>query len=132
MATVSVFTACDKEDDDEGKLPEIKFKTGANLTSADVTKNAGDTVWIAIEAEKTEDKDVLKKFDISENLNGAGSNSVYNIDLSGSDADHYEYTYAALPGATSGDEKKVTFTVTNRDGLVNQVSLKITDRKSVV
>lgn len=123
---ITMFTvSCEK---DEGKLPEIMFKTGAGYTSTDVNKVAGSEITIGIEAEKNEEEkeDVLKKFDISKSVNGGTNTSVYNVDLEEAEGDAYAYDYTTTVGTTAGDTEKYTFTVTNRDGLTNQVSLTIT------
>lgn len=120
-----IFLACSCEKD-EGKLPEISFKTGGTYVSADATITAGSDVLIGIEAAKSEGKDVLKKFNISKSVNGATATTVYSQDLTGSDGDNYDYDYTATVDAAAGQVEKYTFTVTNRDGLVNQVSLVLT------
>ena len=52
--------------------------------------------------------------------------SVYDQDLTGGDADKYTYDYSATLDTIVGQTCKYTFTVTNRDGLVNQVSSTVT------
>ncbi|MBI1221178.1 MAG: hypothetical protein GC180_01135 [Bacteroidetes bacterium] len=118
-----VATSCKK---DEGKLPSIQFNTSADFVSSDITLPEGDTAVIQIIADKTEDKDVLKKFDISLSENGGVNQSIYNVDLNSDQEDHFEYTYRAVAGAGSGHTRKYTFTISNRDGLVNQQSITIT------
>ncbi|MEZ4922617.1 MAG: hypothetical protein R2780_05535 [Crocinitomicaceae bacterium] len=121
--TLSALTSCEK---DEGKLPEIEFKTGTGYTYADATIAGGTTVKIGIEAKKEENKDVLKKFDISESVNGGTLTSIYNVDVPQAQEDEYEYDFTTTLDTTSGDTHKYTFTITNRDGLTNQVSLTLT------
>jgi hypothetical protein len=122
---VSLFSmsSCEK---DEGKNPNISFKGGASYTNTNATIAAGTSVLVGINASKAEDKDVLKKFNISKSVNGATAISVFDKDLSGSEGDDYSYDYTATAGTTAGDAIKYTFTVTNRDGLTNQVSLTVT------
>lgn len=123
LFAIAIISSCEK---DEGKLPAINFKTGANYLSADATVASGNSIIIGIDASKSEDKDVLKKFNISKSVNGATATSVFDKDLSGSEGDNYSYDYATTAASTAGQTDKYTFTVTNRDGLVNQVSLTVT------
>lgn len=123
VGVMALLSSCEK---DEGKLPDISFKTGGTYLSADATVAAGSAIVIGIEAAKTEDKDVLKKFNISTSVNGAAATSVLTQDLSGDDGDAYSYDYTTTAAATAGVVTKYTFTVTNRDGLTNQVSLTVT------
>jgi len=117
-----VFSACEK---DEGLLPKISFATGSDYTSSNATVAGGSSVKIGINASKSEDKDVLKKFDISQSVNGSSSTSIFNQDLTGDDQDSFSYDFTFTVPSNSGDVYELTFTVTNRDGLVNQVSLKL-------
>lgn len=118
----STFSSCEK---DEGKLPDIQFKTGAQYTSADKTVAKGETILVGIQAAKTEDKDVLKTFDVSASFDGAASATVLNQSLSGSQGDNYEVDVPITARNQDGTEK-YTFTVVNRDGLVNSVTLTLT------
>ena len=121
--TLFSVTSCEK---DEGKLPDIRLKTGGNYISSDVTLPAGSAITIGIDAAKTEDKDVLKKFNISKAINGGAPASVFSKDLSGSEGDKYSTDYTAILENTPGQVDQFIFTVTNRDGLTNQVAVKIT------
>jgi len=112
--------------EDEGKLPNISFKTSDSYVSSDATLAGGTEFTIGINASKSEDKDVLKKFDISKSVNGGTSTSVFNTSLSGSEGNNYSYDFKETLGTTKGEKDTYTFTVTNRDGLTNQVSLTIT------
>ncbi len=113
--------------EDEGKLPDISFKTGGDYTSSDVTVAVAnlDTLLIGIHAAKTEDEDVLKHFNISVSFEGGAATSVYDEDLVGADQDQYDADFY-MPPATVAGHYKVTCTVTNRDGLTNSVSLTVT------
>lgn len=122
LLAILTFSSCEK---DEGKLPDIEFKTGAGYTSTDVTVSQGDTVSVGIIAEKTEDKDVLKTFNISRSYDGGTDASVYNYSLTTAEEDQFTYDYDIVTRSQAGTEE-YTFTITNRDGLVNQVSLTIT------
>lgn len=119
--TAVSLSSCEK---DEGKLPDISFKTGAAYTASDVTAASGDTLLIGINAAKTEDKDVLKTFNITQSLNGGTGTSVFNKTLTSAEEDNFSYDYTVVTGAAGTEE--YTFTITNRDGLINQVSLTVT------
>jgi len=122
VAVILFLTSCEK---DEGKLPNIAFKTGSNYTSADANTGQGTSVTIGIDASKSEDKDVLISFDISVSYDGGTSNSVYSETLTGTSGDIYSYDYNFTTRQQAGTET-YTFTVINRDGLKNQVSLTLT------
>jgi hypothetical protein len=115
---------------DEGKLPNIKFKTGDNYISRDTTLDASHDLLIGITASKSESNDVLKKFNISKSINGGTSESLFSQSLSGSDGNNYSYDYSTLVDTTKGQFAKYTFTVTNRDGLTNQVELTVTTKSN--
>ena len=124
LACISLITlgSCEK---DEGKLPNIDFKTGTGFVSTDTIVDAGATITIGIEASKSEKKDPLKKFNISLSIDGGADATVYSEDLSGDDGDNYEYDFTTTVGNSVGQLNTYTFTITNRDGLVNQLSLTV-------
>lgn len=122
FSIIALFASCEK---DAGKLPNISFKTGPVYVSADVALAPLSVLVIGINASKAEDKDVLKKFTISRSVNGVVS-TIYTQDLSGADGDSYSHDYTEIFSGLPGDLVKYTFTVTNRDGLTNQVSLTVT------
>ena len=110
--------------DDEGQRPEIRFKTGTGYTSSDATVAVGDTLLIGIHAEKTEDV-VLDHFNVSSSTDGGANISLDDVDLTGAEEDAFEVDYQfTVPQA--GHTYKLTFTVTNRDGLTNHVDLTLT------
>ncbi|MBS1771386.1 MAG: hypothetical protein JST82_00910 [Bacteroidetes bacterium] len=123
-ASTLVLNSCKKEED-EGKLPNISFKTGTGYTSADATVAKSSSVKIGINASKAEDKDVLTKFTITRSYDGGSDSTMYTKDLSGGEGDSYSYDYSFNVNAT-GKSEKYTFTVVNRDGLINKVSLNLT------
>lgn len=120
--TLFMLTSCEK---DEGKLPLIEFQTGGAYVSADKTVSKGETVLVGIHAEKTEDKDVLKTFNASGSFDGAAGISLLNQTLSGTDGDVFDLDIPITVRNQAGTEK-YTFTVTNRDGLTNSISLTLT------
>lgn len=117
------IASCEK---DEGKKPNLAFKTTAGYTSADVSAAAGATVLTGINASKAEDKDVLKTYNISKTVNGGASTTLVTIALTGTQADSYSMDYPITVAATTSTKEVYTFTVTNRDGITNSLSLTVT------
>jgi hypothetical protein len=116
------FTSCEK---DAGELPNISFKSGGNYLNHNDTVNVNDTVLIGINASKSEDKDVLKSFDASRSYDNGAGNSFISESLSGSSGDSYSKDVTVITRNQAGTET-YTFTVVNRDGLKNSVSLTLT------
>ena len=46
--------------------------------------------------------------------------------MSGSEEDSFSYDYTTTTDTIAGQKSKYTFTVTNRDGLTNSVSVTVT------
>ena len=122
IASSIFLSSCEK---DAGILPNISFKTGANYISGDTTLPAGTNITIGINASKSEDKDVLTRFDITKTIDTAAGTSVYNTNLTGTQGDTFSYDFTTTVDNTPGQVTKYTFTIINRDGLINQVSLKV-------
>lgn len=114
--------SCEK---DEGRLPSIGFKAGGSYISSDTTISGSVAITMGIIASKSEKKDVLKKFNISKSVNGGAATSVFDKSLSGSEGDDFKYDHSTTVETTVGQSTKYIFTVTNRDGLTNQVSLSV-------
>ena len=123
VSIIMAITSCEK---DEGKLPNLAFKTTVGYTSTDVTLAGGSPIVMGIIASKSESEDVLKKFNLSKSVNGGAATTVYDKDLTGTQGDAYSYDYATTVDATTGQKSKYTFTVTNRDGITNQLSVTVT------
>lgn len=92
-----------------------------NLTGATVA--AGDSAVVGIDAESPEDKDPLIRFNITRSIDGATGTTVYTEDFSSLT---YEHDETIVMDTVSGQSNLYTFTVTNRDGLIGQVSLTLT------
>jgi hypothetical protein len=122
---IAIFSlmSCEK---DEGNLPDISFKTTAGYTYQDDSIAANGTFLVGINAAKTEDKDVLKTFNISKSVNGGASTTVQNVTLTSAQEDNYSEDFTLVAGGTPGNTEKYTFTITNRDGLTNTVSFTLT------
>lgn len=117
-----VIQSCEK---DEGNLPQISFKTGGSYISKDDSLAIKTGFIIGINAAKSEKKDVLKKFNISKSIDGGASVSVLNKDLSSSEEDNFSFDYNDSMGSVVGQKTKYIFTITNRDGLTNTVSVTL-------
>ncbi len=124
IITITFVASCKKEED-EGLVPNIVFKTGAAYVSGNATLKKDTTVTVGITASKAEDKDVLISFDESRSYDAAASTSVFAETLSGSNGDSYSKDITIHTRTTAGTEK-YTFTVINKDGLKNSVSLTLT------
>lgn len=113
-----------------GTKPHIAINSGTNLVSSDVTLPKDTTVVFSVRAEKAEDVDVLKSFTLNRSINGGADSVLYSKALSGAEGDKFSYDQTIKVGnfnaSKSGDVEKYTATVVNRDGLVNQVSVRIT------
>lgn len=110
---------------DAGNLPHIAFMTGSGYTSADASVDTNTVVHFGIACSKAEDKDVLRTFDASRVYDGGSSVSIENATLTGTQGDTYNAYINIKTRAVAGTEK-YTFTVVNRDGLKNSVSLTLT------
>jgi hypothetical protein len=123
LATALInLSSCEK---DEGKLPNISFKSTTGYTHADASVSSGDPILVGINASKAEDKDVLKTFNISKSVDGQAATTVVNTTLTSAQEDSYSVDYPIIAGA-AGHTEKWSFTVTNRDGLTNTVSFTLT------
>jgi hypothetical protein len=120
--SIVAFSCCNK---DSGKVPNIAFKTGTGYTSADITVAKGTVILMGITASKAEDKDVLKTFDASQSYDGGASTSIASETLSGGNGDNYTKDVTITTRTVNGTEK-YTFTVVNKDGLKNSISITVT------
>jgi hypothetical protein len=119
---IIICSSCEK---DKRILPAISFKSGTGYTSSDATIARNTGFLVGINAAKTEDKDVLKTFNASVAYDGGTSTTIYSEVLTAAQGDNYTHDLSLTTRNQSGVEK-YTFTVTNRDGLVNTITLNIT------
>ncbi|MEP6617361.1 MAG: hypothetical protein ABJA57_12310 [Ginsengibacter sp.] len=110
---------------DPGKLPDISFISDTGYTSSDAALGKNEPFKIGINAAKTEEEDILKTFNISVSYDGGPSESILSQTLATSQGDNYTYDLVKSTRNQAGIEK-YSFTITNRDGLVNTVSLTLT------
>jgi len=123
LLSIMFISSCEK---DKGMLPNISFKTGAVYISKDTTLAAGSDFVIGINASKAETVDVLKQFNLSKSVNGGAQQTEFSKALTGTEGDSYSYEYLGTTENSPGQVNKYTFTITNRDGLTNQISVSIT------
>ena len=102
--------------EDEGKVPNISFNTAAGYLSKDDTMNvtgSDTTRKVGISASKAEDKDVLKKINVTRSANGKDS-TMFEKDLSGGEGDNFSMDYK-IREKKVGVKAKYTFTISNRE-----------------
>lgn len=126
FVTASIFSlsmfSCKK---DEGKLPDISFKTGTGYTSTNASVARNTAFKVGINAAKTESNDILKTFNITVSFDGGTPATVYSETLTAAQGDNYTYDFNRTTRNQAGSEKYI-FTITNKDGLVNSLTLTIT------
>ena len=120
-----IFSSCER---DEGRLPEITFKSGGAYLSANDTISVSTPILIGIHAAKTEDKDPLKKFNISKSINGGTFISVLSKDMEGGEGDQFSFDFNDTLDSVVGQNSTYRFTITNRDGIANNVRLTLTGK----
>jgi hypothetical protein len=119
---VACFASSCKKEEDKQIPPNISFKTGATYTSADVTLAKSDTILVGINAEKTEDKDLLTRFVATQQYNAESVTTILNESFN---QDTYSKDVTIVTRNVTGIEK-YTYTIINRDGLTATKTLTIT------
>lgn len=126
IALITIIVSQNSCEKDKGILPYISFKTTAGYTSADANIARNTAFLVGIDAAKSEGNDILKTFNASVAYDGAAtSTSFYSETLTPAQGDNYSKDLTLTTRNQAGKEKW-TFTVTNKDGLVNSVSFTIT------
>jgi hypothetical protein len=117
-----VLSSCEKKD--EHTPPKIVFKTGAGYTSGNAIVGKDSTIKVGVTCDKTEDE--LSKLNVSYAYDGATTTTTKDdFTIAAADEDHFEKDYTIKARSTAGSEKW-TFTVTDRDGNLSNVSLTLT------
>ena len=107
-------------------LPQIAFKTDAGYVYKDTTVGKSVSLLTGINAAKSEPKDVLKRFTVTRGYDADTiGTAVITQDLTGTQGDNYTADYT-ISTRSSGGKETYTYTVVNRDGLINQVKLRVT------
>ncbi len=117
--SIAFISSCEK---DEHKPPVIVFKTGGSYTSADATVT--DSVTVGVTVTKTEDE--LKTLNVSYGAVGSTSTTTYlNYSVTTAEEDGFSKD-VKIPAPAAAGTVQWTFTATDRDGNVANVSLKLT------
>ena len=125
LAVALLFVSVASCEKDKGLLPNIAFITTDGYTYQDGAVSVGSDLKAGITASKAEDKDVLTKFTVTRSVNGGAEEEVLSEDLTGEDGNSFSADVNFTTGSTPGTEK-YTFTVVNRDGLINNVRFTLT------
>jgi hypothetical protein len=121
---IGIFSFSSCELFDKHEKPNIKFKTGTGYATADATVTKGSTVKVGIIADKTED--AMKTYNISYAYDGATSTTTKEtFTLTSAEESHYEKDYEFTVRNVAGKEQW-SFTITDRDGNIAQLSVALT------
>lgn len=119
---VILFSSSCKKDEDKQIPPDISFKTDAGYVSTNTTLHTNDTILVGINASKTEDKDLLTHFVATQQYDANAPTTIVNENF---DLDTYSKDMTIITRKTAGIEK-YTYTIINRDGLTNTISIVLT------
>ena len=125
LAGAMVFTACKKDDDPDpvDLTPVLTFIGGAGYTSADASLTPGSTFKVGINAsENATSKKNIETFKVVRIFNNTPT-TVFEDDNIGEPTFTWEQDLLAN---TQVGEEKWTFTVTDKDGLIKELSFVIT------
>jgi hypothetical protein len=127
LAGSLVFTACNKDDEDDPTpvdlTPTLTFIGGAGYTDADATLDAGSTFKVGINAaENAESKKNIETFKVVRTFNNVPV-TVYEEN----DINEPNYTWEDdLTANAEVGEERWSFTVTDKDGLSKELAINIT------
>ena len=130
LAGAMVFTACKKDDDPDpvDLTPVLTFIGGAGYTSADASLTPGSTFKVGINAsENATSKKNIETFKVVRIFNNTPT-TVFEDDNIGEPTFTWEQDLLAN---TQVGEEKWTFTVTDKDGLIKELSFVITTISTV-
>lgn len=119
---VLLLSASCKKDEDKQIPPDISFKTGAGYVSSSTVLHTNDTILVGINASKTEDKDLLTHFVATQQYDTNDATTIVNENFN---EDTYSKDMTIITRKTAGIEK-YTYTIINRDGLTNTISIILT------
>lgn len=120
IATTLLASSCKKEKD---KMipPILEFRTGGGYTYENDSVGLSDTLLVGVHAEKTEDKDLLRRFVGTQAFDGNSATTFINESF---DQDTYDKDFTIITRNVAGVEK-YTFTIINRDGLTKTISFEL-------
>lgn len=121
IAAVTLSSSC-KKDKDKMIPPDLSFKTGGSYISGDATVGMNDTLLVGVNASKTEDKDLLQRFVVTQQYD---ANSATTILSESFNQDTYSKDMTIITRSVAGKEK-YTYTIINRDGLTKTIALVLT------
>ncbi|MBI1838056.1 MAG: hypothetical protein HYR91_12400 [Flavobacteriia bacterium] len=110
---------------DQGKNPSIQFINALDYISSNEAMEPGQAFKIGVNTFKAETHVSLKTFKVTKSINNGEAEEVFSKRLRNTEKDDYNYLLQGNVGSTSGQTEKYTFTVTNRYGTTNQVSLTL-------
>lgn len=123
LAIIVSVAACKKKKDPHVP-PDVKFKTGGNYVSGDVTKAQGDSILVGVVVTKTEDD--LKSYNVSYAYDGAGTTTTfYNYLMNSSEYNVYSKDLYLHLRNQAGSERWV-FSIVDRDGNITQKTITVT------
>lgn len=121
ILTILIASSCKKEKDKQIP-PNINFKTSSGYTFDSGIFPMNDTLLVGINAEKTEDKDLLTRFVETQKYDAGSATTLLNESFN---QDTYSKDMTIITRSVSGTEV-YTFTIINRDGLTTTKTLTIT------
>jgi hypothetical protein len=122
IALLLLSLSCKKEKDKQIP-PDIAFKTGPGYVSSNATVGINDTIQVGITASKTEDKDLLVRFVATQQYDASAT--VVTLMNESFNEDNYSKDMTIITRKVVGIET-YTYTIINRDGLTNTVTLVLT------
>lgn len=111
-----------KKDKDKMIPPDLSFKTGGSYISGDATVGMNDTLLVGVNASKTEDKDLLQRFVVTQQYDSNSATTIYTESFN---QDTYSKDMTIITRNVAGREK-YTYTIINRDGLTKTIALVLT------
>ena len=122
LAFIFTLSSCEK---DKGTPPLITFISSAGYIHGDTTVATGSTVKFGVNTQLGEAGDVLKTLNLSKSVDGAADVTVSTTPIPTAQQDNYSQTDSVVLGS-AGHTERYTYTVTNRDGITNNVKLTVT------
>lgn len=123
IGVIALSLASCKKDTGTNEMT-MSFKTTSGYTSTNSTLAGGTTIKIGIHAETSQKKDPLIKINLTEVINNTTTGVSQSDNIN--DQTSFDKDYSITLDTVSGNVHEYTFSVTNKDGLQAQKSLKIT------
>jgi hypothetical protein len=123
LITLLTFSFSCKKEKDKQIPPDIAFKTGPGYVSGNAIVGTNDTIQVGITASKTEDKDLLVRFVATQQYDASAT--IVTLLNESFNEDNYSKDMTIITRKMAGIET-YTYTIINRDGLTNTVTLVLT------